>query len=85
MDLVNNLMQSNAPMKTFIVPGAEVDGAVDIVEADLGEMHEPEGFHVPGNYTYAWAYQDREAATYMEAAKRMASESSAVSNVRFVY
>lgn len=76
MDLVNNLLQPNAPMKTLLVPGAEVDGAMDIMEKDMGEMYEPEGSHLHENYGYARAYQEKETATYMDAAKRIANEDS---------
>lgn len=74
MEFLNNLFQPNAPLKVIQVPGAEVDGALHVVEENLGEVHQPEDIEVQENYTYARAYQEREAAVYMEAAKLIAEE-----------
>lgn len=76
MDLINNLLQPNAPFKRIIVPGAEVDGALNIPEEDIGELHEVVDEEMTENYSYARVYQEKEAATYMEAAKRMVCDGS---------
>lgn len=76
MDLLNNLLQPNAPIKIITVPGAEVDGKMDIGEDDVGEIHEQEEVEMIENYGYARAYQEREAKIYMEAAERMVREST---------
>lgn len=74
MDLLNNLMQPNAPYMSISVPGAEVDGVLNIAEDDVGEVHEPEEVELVENYGYAHAYQERETKIYREAAERMVRE-----------
>lgn len=81
MDLLSNLLSPNAPYKTIVIPGAEVDGAMNVAEEDMGEVHEDEEVEMVENYSYARAYQEREAATYMAAARRMAGEASGAYNV----
>lgn len=76
MDLVNNLLQPNAPLKIITVPRAEVDGAIYLSDEEMEEMHQEEEVEFTENYSYARVYQEREAATYMAAARRMANEAN---------
>lgn len=76
MDLLNNLLQPNAPYKSIVIPGAEIDGAMSIAEEEIGEMIETETCESPENYNYARVYQEREVASYMEASRSMAKDSN---------
>lgn len=78
MDLLNNLMQPNAPYMSIPVPGAEVDGAMCINEDDVGEVHEHEEVELVENYGYAHTYRERELKIYREAGKRECSENVSV-------
>lgn len=78
MDLINNLLQHNAPLKRIVVPGAQVDGALDLNAEDIGEVFDSDNFKpAEEDYSYAQVYQQREAALYTEASKHFHDEGHA--------
>lgn len=81
MDLLNNLLQPDAPRTIITVPGAQVDGAVHVNDELLGEMHDgEEDTDMVENFSYARAYQEREDQIMQHfTASKMAGEGCSVS------
>lgn len=71
MDLLKNLMDPNKSLQRIVVPGAQVDGALDIepIATFTYEETDLQASNYDSN-DYAKAYQEKEAKLYADTTKQ---------------